>query len=455
MALFVYVTDACRSDAREHAFEEALERFRERVEQSQDTRHFDPFPPPYLVKKQFGARQGRLVAERHSVNHSETDHTVIVFVAVLIRGERAYDSEFGKDPRTYGERHFRGRFSPEQLQAMVDERLRQDPPEEKPAPSTEEYGYLYQVLGQHGRQGDEIVCESADWVRRMAEAPFKNWHASFYQALEPGIETDELDIGRVAVPGKPNWGILVRRFVPERILFLCGPFADATGEEELRSRYANLLRSETVTQESIIRASKRAYPEIVLLEGDLWLELQKESLGNLALSPEETEILESALHKEGAFPLFINGRAGSGKSTILQYLFTDFLFYFLSHRDLPQPPVYFTCNHELLNTARQVVETLVRSGGKYWDVTGRNLLLEDASTIMDAVFREFHSHLLVLVPEKDRETRFATNRFVGFATFRRLWLKKFSSDPTAVKNYNAEICWHIIRTYTKGQVPMP
>lgn len=51
MTLFVYVTKNCDSDAREHALTDEVERFRERVEQTQSTSLFDPFPPPYLVKK--------------------------------------------------------------------------------------------------------------------------------------------------------------------------------------------------------------------------------------------------------------------------------------------------------------------------------------------------------------------------------------------------------------------
>lgn len=450
MALFVHITEACRNEANSHSFDEALSRFSERVEKSQDTRHFDPFPPPYLVKKQFGSRQGRLVAEQHTISHEGTDHTVVVFVSVLIRGERAYDSEFGKDPLKYGESHFRGRFSQGELKAMVYERLQKDPPAEKPPVREEEYGYLYQVLGQHGEQGDEIVCESSEWVRLMSEAPFKNWHPIIFQGLENAVGKDATGIGLLEIPGKSGWGILCRRFPEHRIFFLCGPYENSAAAAALRTRYSEILEEPNVTHQAILKASKRAYPDIVRADGDLWLELQKEELGNLALSPEETQILESTQHGDGAFPLFINGRAGSGKSTILQYLFTDFLFYHLSHRGLPQPPVYFTCNHELLNTARRVVETLVRCGGKYWAAENRDLLIDDSSGIMDAAFREFHSHLLSLVPLSDREGKFSSDKYVGYAGFRRLWMRKFSADRAAMRDYNAELCWHVIRTYIKG-----
>jgi len=46
MALIVHITEQCRKEARNHSFEQALDRFKERVEESQDTRYFDPFPHP-------------------------------------------------------------------------------------------------------------------------------------------------------------------------------------------------------------------------------------------------------------------------------------------------------------------------------------------------------------------------------------------------------------------------
>jgi len=82
MALLVYVTAKCRDDARSHGLNEELERFHARVERTQSTSLFDPFPPPYWVKKKLGGRQGRLIATHRIVG----DHAVVIFLAILIRG---------------------------------------------------------------------------------------------------------------------------------------------------------------------------------------------------------------------------------------------------------------------------------------------------------------------------------------------------------------------------------
>lgn len=83
----VFVTENCREDARDHGLASELEAFRKRVEDTQSTSLFDPFPPPYLVKKKIGGRQGRLIADLRPVG----EHAVVVFLAILIRGHHAYE----------------------------------------------------------------------------------------------------------------------------------------------------------------------------------------------------------------------------------------------------------------------------------------------------------------------------------------------------------------------------
>ena len=66
--------------------------------------------------------------------------------------------------------------------------------------------------------------------------------------------------------------------------------------------------------DAIPQFSRRGYPALILADDELWIDLEKEPIANMALSPEESEVLQSARRSEHAFPLFINGRAGSGKS---------------------------------------------------------------------------------------------------------------------------------------------
>src|SRR5574341_994422 len=118
MALFVYITEECRENARRHALSDELDRFKERGEATQSTSQFDPFPPPYLVKKKLGGRQGRLIADLRT----HGDHAVVVFLAILIRGDRAYENHFQVDPIGYGKQHFNHLVSSDQLASYIGER---------------------------------------------------------------------------------------------------------------------------------------------------------------------------------------------------------------------------------------------------------------------------------------------------------------------------------------------
>ena len=70
------------------------------------------------------------------------------------------------------------------------------------------------------------------------------------------------------------------------------------------------------TYHDLCKIALKAYPSWVLKIPDLWLQIEKNSeFGNLSLLPEQTEFLNNF-----KFPKYINGQAGSGKSTMLYYL---------------------------------------------------------------------------------------------------------------------------------------
>ena len=78
-----------------------------------------------------------------------------------------------------------------------------------------------------------------------------------------------------------------------------------------------------LTIDKLAPFARRAYPDYILYDYDAWYEIQEEKEANLALSPEEQWIFHQvSVWVPGAkcLPLFINGRAGSGKSTMLFYL---------------------------------------------------------------------------------------------------------------------------------------
>lgn len=90
---------------------------------------------------------------------------------------------------------------------------------------------------------------------------------------------------------------------------------------------------------------------------------------------EEEKILHELSTPEishSSLPVFINGRAGSGKSTMLFYLFADYCYryqkYYLQHRQrlnsVPHP-LFLTYNEQLLGKAREGVKKLLKSHHKF------------------------------------------------------------------------------------------
>lgn len=64
----------------------------------------------------------------------------------------------------------------------------------------------------------------------------------------------------------------------------------------------------------------RGYPFTFLSSEDEWRRMEKESKSNLVLTEEQVQVVATNAPN---YPLFISGRAGSGKSTVLQYLFAE------------------------------------------------------------------------------------------------------------------------------------
>lgn len=448
MSLLVFVTESCRDDARQHTLLNELEKFRERVETTQSTSLFDAFPPPYLVKKKLGGRQGRLIATLRTVE----DQAVIIFMAILMRGGHAYEDEFGPDPIAYGEQHFRDLVTDQQLVEFVRERTRTQPPEPKPEPTSAEYELLYGAFAHHQEAAlDDLVCETNEWVMQVSQDRIAKQLALLCAPCLAALGSGP-GLHFMPVHGKTGWGAWVRRS-PGRLLLISVSTETTTAEaKDLAERTARELDGKDA--DAVLRASRRAYPALILADDELWIDLEKEPVANMALSPEESEVLESARRSEHPFPLFINGRAGSGKSTILQYLFADLLFHYLSRPDVEgmAPPVYLTANGELLRIARGFVERLLRSEAAFTQQLGGEIA-KDRQDTLDEAFREFQPHLLSLVPKSERVTRFSRGAHVNYARFRRMWVGRFGKDKKAWRECGPDLSWHIIRSYIKGMSP--
>lgn len=444
MTLFVYVTRECEGNAQVHGLTDDVKRLEERVESTQSTSQFDPFPPPYLVKKKLGGRQGRLIADVRYLG----DHAVIVFLAILIRSNRAYD-EFAHDPGGYGRQHFADLVSDDDIARFVRERTQVIPLPPKPEPTGPEYGLLFGAFAhRQDSSTDDLVCETKLWVDSVTQEHVARHLTLFCEPCRVAL-SKEPGLHFVDVASKPGWGIWALRS-QGRLLLITLSTEKTTQDAEREARaLADQLQDKDSTE--VLRASRRAYPALVLADDDLWLDLERDPHANMALSPEESEVLESVHRAPDPFPLFINGRAGSGKSTILQYLFADLLFYYLGKMEARgmAPPIYLTASGELLRVARSFVERVLKSEAAFVQEDGARLV-EDNRELLDDAFQAFQPHLLSLVPPETRSVRFARAARVDYTRFRRMWITQFGRDQKAYREFGPDLSWHIIRSYIKG-----
>jgi tetratricopeptide (TPR) repeat protein len=443
MSLFVFVTEECTNQAGQHGVLQEVQRFKDRVEESESTSQFDHFPAPYLVKKKIGMYSGRLIAERRYID----DHVVIVFLAFLIRGSRDYE-RFTNDPHTFCTSNT-FIVSDKELMDVVEQRTAVALVTARQVPSISEYSLLYAAFSHHSpRTIDDMVFETRQWVEQVSLDRISNQLNRVSAACLNAL-SQENGLNRGEVEGCPGWVVWSLR-QSRRLLLIGIATGQNDGEMEDLAKITNdRLKSEA--EDDICRESRRAYPALILADVDLWISLEKEGVANMALSPEESRVLDSVRRTGDAFPLFINGRAGSGKSTILQYLFADLLFSYLNLQEPAgvAPPIYLTANGELLRTARTFVERLLQSEANFVQEAGSSFVDANRGIISEA-FKEFQVYLLSLVPHNDRATSFVRSNRVDYARFKRMWIGRFGKDPSACRDYGPDLSWHVIRGYIKG-----
>ena len=96
--------------------------------------------------------------------------------------------------------------------------------------------------------------------------------------------------------------------------------------------------------------------------------MEQDPKSNLVLTEDQVEVVSNEIE----YPLFITGRAGSGKSTVLQYMFVEIILRYMKNRKESLtsdilPPVYLSYSQNLINEALSLSETLLKKNHIYKD----------------------------------------------------------------------------------------
>ncbi|MGQ4649142.1 hypothetical protein [Lyngbya aestuarii] len=412
------------------------------------------------------------------------DQPVLCLLDIFKRGDKDYE-QFLEAPLEYGRTHFEPQIDEQQVRGWLSQKTIEQPTTKKlpelPTnllPWLEPPGWTMEMATE-----DWVIYESEEWVRRFREPAIQEAWDTYYQIIL-GIRTktspgsDFPDWSNVRLCEANNRYILYSE--PNTaddtvggVLFLLAPFEHEPSEEEISQvGYRTGLFDDSETTDILARQlslseltpfARRSYPAYLLADEESWLAIERGEEVNLALSTEEEQILQSvsaSAPSHGSLPLFINGRAGSGKSTMLLYLFADYCHrkYYNKQgesrqKSLPGEPLFLTYNERLLEVARDGVNRLLSSHHRF--VAQRNQR-EDVYTI-NHNFQPFSKFLLGLLPARERD-RFVQSKYISFHRFKQLYQGHNFSDSLAKvvlrlpqkRRYSPETCWHVIRTFIKG-----
>lgn len=201
---------------------------------------------------------------------------------------------------------------------------------------------------------------------------------------------------------------------------------------------------------------RRGYPYTFLEDKDGWRDMELDTKSNMVLSEEQVNIVANDI----TYPLFITGRAGSGKSTALQYLFAEIILRYTQHKTNSEeggsilPPVYLSYSENLISDAKNLSATLLRKNNKYKKaISDLGLSEEDILSDFDSMFYVFQDLVKQCIRVNDKDflkEHFLAAKHVSFAKFNKMWTQRFSRKKDAAKKYGPSESWHVIRTYIKG-----
>ncbi len=450
MAYYVYPTvqfleDAQRSSVTQEAIQRQIVQW---VESRQSIGCFNRFPMPFLTKKRFADYNNRVIAAEELVEHNGETHNVVVLLRLVTRSSTPYNN-YAKDPEATA-MPWLDEARPN-LRDWLAARVAKQSVVAHPAPTPHEHAFLFDPNTSSATAGT-IVCESKEWIADVqAKAvanrlnPLCDMVGDIADLLTHRHESFEEEWRKheltVRFRGFPSLG---------RVLLLRVTHQSAATVPEDKSAIE-------LDDKSIRRRSARAYPTYLLADIDAWMEMERaeEMTPNLALSPEELGVLESSRVTDGSggFPIFINGRAGSGKSTVLQYLFSDTVRRW--RRNCPfaeitnSCPIYLTTSEELLNKARKNVLSLMRS---HPDALIANESVSDEAWLNAFGLGAFQTISQVLRGQlpADLRTRFNDENRISYGRFRELWMDRFGKQPGEIKECGPQISWHVIRSFIKG-----
>ena len=187
--------------------------------------------------------------------------------------------------------------------------------------------------------------------------------------------------------------------------------------------------------------SSKCYPDYYTYEYEPWKEIEEDDMANLALSEEEIKVLQNV-----QFPFFVSGLAGSGKSTILYYLYANIYKYVAKHHP-DHKMLFLSYNDALVDKARLSVRSILcyhssnQGFASYFEK-------EENERHFKHCFVPFRDFLMQAFLDETSIKRFSENKHITYEKFRTLYQKEYMHGG---KRLSPSILWSVIRTFIKGR----
>ncbi len=453
MKIITCISSDAKYGAKKHNLLSRLKRLLYKIEEDQDLSILMPFSDRRFLKKMLVGSNYRALFSRHYKN----EYIILCVFMFTSRSSNAYDVMWKK--KILNTPDFLFQKIEQTNKDLFTKRIKQDQyqPTLPPLPKPSSLENLW--LSCHSKTSQQVtVLETKQWVSAITTDDFKQSHYAIHALLQGVYE--EIDhyakqqadhhlapFYKVSHKEGADFIIYLQYFPAHRFLFLL----DLT-LPHINKKITGFKPYESY--KTLTQYAHRAYSlDVFALTPEEFSRVQDKNESNLALSPEEVSILNHLGNTtNNRFPLFINGRAGSGKSTILHYLLKDYLYLAIEHwsKKKPYTPLYLTYSKKLLDFAIRSSEDLLNNNAsilleknKQWEANYQHYKPQ----VFSSTFKLFQDFMMELLPVEER-VKFSPDKQITYARFKQLWENKIGRGN--LRHYNVDLIWHIIRTYIKG-----
>jgi hypothetical protein len=446
MKRFVFSTKLYDKEARSHSETSAFDSFKKRIEvegvDHPKTDEYGTFKGNY-VKKRHG-KNLRSIFTYRDIDIENEIVRIYVALRMMARGDKSYEKFKYQYTSDVDRDNITGK-------SLIDWDILIDKVKvclnssttftiSKPDLSTSEMFFISSPSNINHELMDVAIFESREWTEQLKADTFE-YYSDAADIIEQYI-MDHLDVSGESmfeIPFKNYQGKKIVGYHKGHKTWHLVTITDSQNHIEIDPNTIEV---------------RRGYPYSSLDDKDAWRAMEQDKNSNFVLSEEEMEVVS----KEPIYPLFIGGRAGSGKSTVLQYLFAEIIIRSLNSRidgELLLPPVYLSYSENLIENAKILASSLFEKNHAYqheFKKIGKTFE-DDIKPNMNKLFVVFQDVIKECIGAQNptilRE-RFAPSKYVSFSKFNAEWNLKFDKDPEASKKYGPSLSWYVIRTYIKG-----